>query len=80
VDWLLSSEHPTKRISWVRAWWFASKIIAEGRHCVLQSHRVEHMAVEPVQDTKVGFAESRRVCQHGLEYRLKLTGRTGDNL
>jgi hypothetical protein len=79
VDWLLSYEHPTKRISWVRAWWFASKIIAEGRHCVLQSHSVEHMAVEPVQDPKVGFAESRRVCQHGLKHRLKLTRRTGDD-
>src|SRR6476659_6066291 len=54
VDWLLSLEHPTKSISWVRARWLAPKIIAEGRLGILQGHRVEHMAVEPVQDAKVG--------------------------
>src|SRR5262249_55609288 len=76
----LSYEHPTKRISWVRTWRAASKIIAEGRHGVLQSHRVEHMAVEPVQNAKVGFAKSPRGCQHGLEHRFEVTWRTGGKL
>jgi hypothetical protein len=32
-----------------------------------------------IQGTDLGFADAYRVCQHGLEHRLKLAGRAADD-
>ena len=38
-----------------------------------------HAAVEAVQCTEIGVADSHRILQHGLENRLQLAGRAGDH-
>ena len=38
------------------------------------------IAFGSVQGPELGLADAYRVCQHGLEHRLELAGRTADNL
>src|SRR5262249_34336643 len=42
-------------------------------------YKVKLLSLVQVQAAKLGFAKTRRVLQHGLENRLKLTGRRADD-
>ena len=51
----------------------------KGRRRAEQCRRTKRAAL-PEQHAKFGFADARRVLQHGLEHRLQLAGRTADDL
>ena len=42
--------------------------------------RAESVSVTKEQIAELGLAKSRRIRQHGLEHRLQLAGRAGDDL
>ena len=45
---------------------------------VMHRHHAERVSVAQQQRAKFGFAEARRVRQHGIEDRLQFSGRTTD--
>src|SRR5262249_28320437 len=55
-------------------WRITPKIFAECRHRILQGDRLEHVAVESVQNAKISLANARCILEHGLEHRLQLPG------
>jgi len=74
MDGLLRLQKPTNGVSRVRARRVSPKIFAVlGRH-VLQCDGMEHAAVVAKEHSKVSLAKPRRLREHGLKYRLQLTG------
>ena len=45
----------------------------------MKGDQAEEFAVAQIEITEAGGAETHRVCQHGVEHRLKLAWRTGDD-
>src|SRR5262245_52832750 len=45
----------------------------------MQRNGTKRVPLGAKQYAELGLAEPRRVCQHGLEHRLQLAGRTADD-
>src|SRR4029434_306133 len=61
---------------WTGVNWAALLKLRESRRCTEQRSCQEGTLLNAVQNSKVGFADARRVLQHRLEHGLQLAGRT----
>ena len=58
----------------------AADVVGKGRRQTEHCCRVAHAVVVAIHHAEPGFANARRVRQHGLEHRLQLAGRARDTL
>src|SRR5262249_16795189 len=50
------------------------------RRCIMHCDSAEGASLIEIHRAKLGFADARRVSQHGLEHRLQFARRTADDL
>src|SRR6516165_3371705 len=58
----------------------ASPFLGIGWRNSVERNRTKAVSLRSIHCAKFGLADARRVRQHGLEYRLQLTGRRTDDL
>ena len=73
------AQHAAGRANRARAVWPAAALGHEGRRGVVEGDHAEDLALAQIEVTEAGGAETHRIRQHGVEHRLKLAWRTGDD-
>ncbi len=73
------AQHAAGRANRARAVGPAAALGDEGRRGVVEGDQAEEFAVAQIEVTEAGGAETHRISQHGVEHRLKLAWRTGDD-
>ena len=56
------------------------QLLVCGRQVAMECSVAEAISFSEPHSAVARLAQPRRVCEHGLEHRLELTGRTGDDL
>src|SRR5215475_7574091 len=80
MDRLLRFEDAAESTSWPRSLWSALPELGKCRRHSDHCGRAHGTVLVTKQNSKGGFADARRVFQHGLENGLQLARRTADNL
>ena len=73
------AQHAAGRANRARAVGPAAALGDEGPRSVVEGDQAEELAVAQIEVTEAGGAETHRIRQHGVEHRLKLAWRTGDD-
>ena len=56
------------------------RAVRESWRCIVRRHELKSLAIPSEDISKCGIADANGLLQHCCEHRLKIAGRTGDDL